>query len=247
MPAATPATAPAQATAAASAAKAAQATAATPPAVPAQDSAATSAAAPLPSCGALAPGVVVEPTPLVDRAPAYRARRSAEDLLAVCTGGAWHLVPLEDRQLADSHAFEVTLTEARLVDRTGDGAPELEIIYHFIESLTPLPPTGPRRQADGVVLLALTSAAPRELLRFYVRGATNTAVAYGEATMAGAHQWVETVTGPILSIVQSVAVTEDAESGDAEHGTPETRIEEAAATFRWSDEATSFEQQGAPL
>lgn len=86
------------------------------------------------------------------------------------------------------------------------------------------------------------------LLRFYVRGAVNTAVAYGEVAMAGAYQWVETTTGPILSVVQSVAVTEDAaEAEETEHGLPVTRIEETAATFRWNEEATRFEQQGTTL
>ena len=51
-----------------------------------------------------------------------------------------------------------------------------------------------------------------------------------------------------MSVVQSVALTEDAAGPeDTEHGIPETRIEELAATFRWSDDADGFEQQGAPL
>lgn len=197
-----------------------------------------------PGCGQPPPGVSIDAAPLADGMPLHRARRAGEQMIAACEGAGWRLVPLEARQLTDGDGFEADIVRAEAVDRTGDGAPELEVVYRFTESLTALPPTGPYRRGEAVMLVAPAPSA-RVLLRFYVSGETDTAVAFGAATMVGAGQWVEASPGPMASVVQSVAITEEAPGDDEGHGPPETRVEVFSATLRWDEARVAFEQDGA--
>lgn len=203
------------------------------------------AVAPSTACGPVPSGVTLDPAPLVEGAPGFRASAGAVEQLALCAADGWRLVDLEPRQLSDGEGFEVRITGAELADRTGDGAPELEVTYAFVESLTALPPTGPYRRGEGRALVAPEDGAV--LLRVHLGGMTDTAVAYDTRRMVGAAQWVTLPGGPpVLDVVQSVAVTEDEADaeGESEHGRPVTRFERFDATATWDGEGGRFVVDG---